>query len=84
MQDLRMKMDQLMLEKRMLESKNKMLVKDMLTWQSHVETLWNQEVHPLLKQLADNSDSSSFCTGLCSGSVWELCLTPQQQLLHGM
>lgn len=44
MEEMRSKMEQLMTEKKVLESKNQMLVKDMLTWQSHVETLWNQEV----------------------------------------
>ena len=33
-----------MQEKKELELKNKVLVKDLITWQDHVEELWGREV----------------------------------------
>lgn len=42
--DLSQRMEELMQEKKELELKNKILVKDLITWQDHVEELWGREV----------------------------------------
>ena len=42
--DLSQKMEELMQEKKEVELKNKILLKDLMTWQDHLEELWGREV----------------------------------------
>ena len=42
--DLSQKMEELLQDKKELEIKNRILVKDLMTWQDHVEELWGREV----------------------------------------
>lgn len=45
---LSQKLEELMQEKKELELKNKVLSKDLATWQDHVEELWGSKVCRLL------------------------------------
>lgn len=58
-QDLSEKMETLLQEKKELELKNKILVKDLSTWQDHVEELWGREVQNLTYILLFNLHESA-------------------------
>ena len=78
LQDLSERMEELLQEKQHLEIKNRILVKDLSTWQDHVEELWGREVPtPCLlwpRSLPAISDSASSIQALHRIHIALVCM----------